>query len=433
MEGFNQVLAALGGLTLLLGLLSKWLERIPFSAPLAALCIGVLLGPAVLGVLDLSALTEDPALLENVARITLAIALSGVAMRIPAGFIRKRWRQMSLLIGLAMPLMWVISTALIMLCLHLDFWLSALIAAIVTPTDPVASSTVVTGVTGRQCIPETLRHAISLESGANDGLAYPFVLLPLLMLTRDSGEAWKEWLTRVWLRDIGLALLLGVASGYLAAKLVLAARDRDLISEEWGRVYMAALALFAVACGGLLGCNEVLLVFLAGVTFAQVVGDEAAREHERTLEAINRFFSIPIFAVLGTLLPWHGWRMLGWPALLLVIAMLLLRRIPVLLLLRPLLGNVRSLADALLMGWFGPIAVAALYYIAYVEQRVDDPRIWPVATAIICASALAHGVTGAPFTRLYGRMHEPHADRTQAPGPEQEVPESGNHDNRKKE
>ena len=404
MNEFNILLAALGGLTLLLGLLSKWLERIPFSAPLAALCIGVLLGPAVSGTIDLSVLRARPELLENTARVTLAVALAGLAMRIPGRFLRERWRQLSLLIGLAMPLMWMISSALIMLFLDLDFWLSALIAAIVTPTDPVASSTVVTGMTGRRIIPANLRHTISLESGANDGLAYPFVLLPLLMLTRDSSQAWGEWLQTVWLHDLGVAVLVGVALGYIAAKLVIRLNETDMISEVWGRVYMAALALFAIACGGLLECNEVLLVFLTSMTFSKVVGDEAAAEHQRALESINRFFSIPIFAVLGSLIPWRDWSTLGWSGLLLAIALLLFRRLPVLLLLRPLLSEVKGNADALLMGWFGPIAVAAMYYIAYVEQRLHDARIWPVATLIICSSVFAHGISGAPLTKLYGRM-----------------------------
>jgi sodium/hydrogen antiporter len=88
---------------------------------------------------------------------------------------------------------------------------------------------------------------------------------------------------------------------------------------------------------------------------------------------------------------------------LLAVVILLLRRPPVLLLLRPLLPSVRGPAEALYLGWFGPIAVAAIYYAAMMEHRLGEPRVWYVVSLIICASAVAHGVTAAPLTRALGR------------------------------
>jgi len=406
MEQFNLTLACLGGLIFLLGLASARLEHMAFSATLASLIAGIVLGPAVLGVFDVSVLQREPEVLEDLARITLAVALAGVAMRIPRGYAVRYWRPMSLLVVLAMPLMWIISTALVFLFLDLGLLRSALVAAIVTPTDPVASAAVVTGAPGLKHIPERLRHAISLESGANDGLAYPFVLLPLLLLTRGEADAWSEWLTKVWLYEIGLAVLLAPVMGYTAAKLILWAQEKKTILESWRCVYVLSVAFFSAGAGGLIGCNEILLVFLTCLVFSQVVSDKESIDHGATIEAVNRYFSIPIFAVIGMLIPWEGWRALGWRGAGMIVALLLLRRMPVLLLLRPMIGNVRSIPDALLMGWFGPVAVAALYYTALVEQRLADPRIWHVASLVICASALVHGISAAPLTNLYGRHSE---------------------------
>jgi len=403
MEQFNLILACLGGMIFLLGLASARLEYMAFSATLASLIAGVVLGPAVLGVFDASELQNKPSRLEDVARITLAVSLAGVAMRIPRSYIVHYWRQMSLLVALAMPLMWIISTALVYLFLDLGLLRSALVAAIVTPTDPVASAAVVTGAPGLKQIPERLRHAISLESGVNDGLAYPFVLLPLLLLTRGKADAWGEWLSKVWLYEIGLAVLLGPAMGYMAAKLIRWAQEKKSITESWRCVYALSVAFFAAGAGGLIGCNEILLVFLTSLVFSLVVGDKESIDHGAMIEAVNRYFSIPIFALIGMLIPWEGWRALGWPGVGMIVALLLLRRMPVMLLLRPLIGNVRSIPDALLMGWFGPVAVAALYYTELAEQRLDDPRIWHVASLVICASVLVHGISGAPLTNLYGR------------------------------
>ncbi|HEX2181326.1 MAG TPA: cation:proton antiporter [Rubrobacteraceae bacterium] len=85
-------------------------------------------------------------------------------------------------------------------------------------------------------------------------------------------------------------------------------------------------------------------------------------EEERVQEAVNRFFILPIFVLLGLTIPWEGWLELGWTGLLLTLAALLLRRLPAMLALKPLLGRVRGTRDALFLGWFGPIGFAALYY-----------------------------------------------------------------------
>ena len=90
--------------------------------------------------------------------------------------------------------------------------------------------------------------------------------------------------------------------------------------------------------------------------------------------------------------------------MLFALAVLLLRRPPVLLLLRPLLPSVRSLADALFLGWFGPIAVAAIYYASLIEHKLGNPLIWHVVSLVVCASVVVHGVTATSLTRLYGRQ-----------------------------
>ncbi|MBM1175498.1 cation:proton antiporter [Microvirga arabica] len=403
MNNFNAIVALLGGVTLILGLGSKWLSRSPLPPTLLALVIGVLVGPGVFNLIDLEALGDRPSLMESAARLTLGIGLVGVALRIPGSYPRRNWREMLVLISLGMALMWAISTALVFLLLGVPFWIAALIGAIITPTDPVAASPIVTGELAEENIPEPVRHAISFESGANDGLGYIFVFLPFLLLTRPTGEALSHWLTKSLLWDVGVATLAGLALGYIAAKLLQAAERRDAIKSEWRLVYTVALALLAVGAGRLIKSDEVLLVFAAGAMFTQVISQSDRENEEHGQEAVNRFFAIPIFILLGTVLPWRGWLDLGWGGLLLVIAVLLLRRPPVLLLLRPLLRDIRTPSEALFVGWFGPIAVAAIYYASLMEHRTGEPVIWHAVSLVICGSVVAHGITGAPLTKALGR------------------------------
>ena len=177
-------LAAVGGLLLLLGMLGGLLkERTPVSEPLIALIAGVLIGPAALGLLNLADLGNQTLILEEAALVTLGVALVGVALRLPIGYSSSNWRLLFVLLGIVMPLMWIVGGLLAYLIVGVPFWVAVLIGAIVTPTDPVVASSIVAGGVAERNLPARLRHAISSESGFNDGLALPFVVLPVLVLT----------------------------------------------------------------------------------------------------------------------------------------------------------------------------------------------------------------------------------------------------------
>ena len=151
--------------------------------------------------------------------------------------------------------------------------------------------------------------------------------------------------------------------------------------------------------------NGVLAAFVAGIVFNFAGSSDAKESQEEIQEAISRFFDLPIFVVLGMALPWEGWLELGWGGLLLVAAVLLLRRLPAVLALRPLLGSLRSRGkDVLFLGWFGPIGAAALYYAAFSYRETGIEAAWTVGSLVICASVVVHGVSATPLTKLYGRL-----------------------------
>ena len=107
-------LAAVGGLLLLLGLLGGLLkERTPVSEPLIALMAGVLVGPAALGLLNLADLGNQTLILEEAALVTLGVALVGVALRLPIGYSSSNWRLLFVLLGIVMPLMWIVGGLLV--------------------------------------------------------------------------------------------------------------------------------------------------------------------------------------------------------------------------------------------------------------------------------------------------------------------------------
>ena len=341
--------------------------------------------------------------MEQAARLTIAISLMGIALRLPSGYPFSRWRSLAVMLGPVMVLMWLVSGMLVYLILGLPFWVAMLIGAVVTPTDPVVSSTIVQGSMAEEKLPSRVTHLLSGESGANDGLAYPLVFLSILMIEHPPADALTQWLTRVVLWEVGAAVLLGAAMGYAAGRLLDWAEEKGNIEQPSYLAYTLALSLAVLGATKLLGTDGILAVFAAGVALNMAVDTEDETQEERMQEAVNRFFVLPVFVLLGLALPWQQWLELGWVGLLLVAAVLLLRRLPSVLAVTPILPQAHGVRDTLFLGWFGPIGVAALFYAALSLREIGVEEAWTVGSLVTCASILVHGVTAAPLTRLYGR------------------------------
>lgn len=406
MDQLNLALAVVGGLLLVLAVIAGFIKKQwSISEPLVALLFGVLVGPDVLGVLDLGSWgVGEERLLEEAARLTLAVALVGVVLRLPEGYPLRNWRSLAVLLGLVMPLMWLASGLLVYLILGVPFLVALLVGAVVTPTDPVVANSIVTGDVAEENLPERTRNVLSAESGANDGLALLLLLLPVLLLTLPAGEAVSEWLTRILLWEVLGAVAFGAMLGYAAGRLLEKAEERGITEHASILTLGLALGLTTLGAAKLLDTDGILAVFVAGTAFSMVVHPEREEKQERVQESISRFFDLPVFVVLGMALPWGEWLALGWAGPVLALAVLLLRRLPILLALNPLIEGTRGRRDALFLGWFGPVGAAALYYATFSLRETGVEEAWTVGSLVIFASVVAHGLTATPFARLYGRQ-----------------------------
>lgn len=396
------VLAVIGGLLLVLGLTSGVIKtRLPLSEPLVALVVGVLIGP--LGLRLISAEQLGSGFLEEAARLTLAVALMGVALRLPEGYLLRHWRALAVMLGLVMPLMWLLGSALAYLLLGVPAWVALLVGGVITPTDPVVASSIVTGSFAEENLPARLRHLLSAESGANDGLALPFVMLPVLFLTHPPGEALGRWLGGVVAWEVGVAALLGLVIGYLAGRLLRWSRRR--LGAERISLLSLALALTIATLGGvrLLGGDGVLAAFTVGLAFDYFAQAEITRHQGSIQDVLTRFFDLPVFVFLGLALPWQAWLELGWPVLLLAVLVLLLRRLPAVFALSRFVAPLRGWPDALFVGWFGPIGIAAVFYARLALRETGNETVWAVASLVVVVSLIAHGTSATPATRWYRR------------------------------
>ena len=168
-----------------------------------------------------------------------------------------------------------------------------------TPTDPVVASTIVTGGVAERNLPDCLRHAISAESGWNDGLALPFVFLPILVLTRPPGEAVPYWITHALLWEVVFGAVLGAMIGLIAGGTLRWAAAREILEMTSLLTVSLALSLTVLGVAELFGTSGVLAAFVAGVAFNATGGSDAKERQEVVQEAITRFFDLPIFVLLG--------------------------------------------------------------------------------------------------------------------------------------
>jgi NhaP-type Na+/H+ or K+/H+ antiporter len=249
---------------------------------------------------------------------------------------------------------------------------------------------------------------LTVESGANDGLALPLVgiAVAVVLPAETPGGAVPRLLL-----EVGGGTAVGAALGSLTGWALRLARRRATLEPGPQLVLPLLLALATLGVARGLGLGGVLAVFVAGLAYDVVLGleegdgDDEGRERERIAqsqvdEAINRYAVLPVFVLLGVVLPWQDWAAFGPAALLFASAVLLLRRPPVVVALaRALRLRLRTAAFA---GWFGPMGVSALFYLAHSRHEgVADPRLFAAGTLAVTVSVLAAGLTSSPLRRLY--------------------------------
>jgi sodium/hydrogen antiporter len=379
-----------GTLALAIAASARWFERLPLSGPLVALLTGVALGPAGLGVLRLIPSGPSP-LLGDVARVTVAVSLMAVALRYPVRRLRERTRPLAWLLIVVLPAMAATTAVLAGAVLAVPLGLALCLGAALAPTDPVLASTVIGSDAAERVVPDRMRQDLSVESGANDGLAAPFVIMAAAAATATS--AGSAALSSLW--QVAGAILLGGAVGGIAGAALTAAERHRTIDQTHLATFSLVLALTTLGAAAVARTDDLLAVFAAGLVLNALIGREDRRTEELIDQSVHEVLILPLFLLFGAVLPWSTWTEIGPAGLLFTTVVLLVRRLPwVLAVRRPLHA---SGAEAVWFGWFGPIGVAATVYLVHLhELGVTDPVVWGAGSLVVAASTVVHGVTAAP-------------------------------------
>jgi sodium/hydrogen antiporter len=381
---------AVFGVLLVAGSLIAGLARRSFLSLTALFVVaGFLLGPAWLGVLEFDA---GSGFVEILAVVALILILFRDGLEVEAEMLQHAWRPPLRKLVLAMPLTCVFVACITKALTDMSWIESFLVGALLSPTDPVLSSSVVTNPR----VPRMIRHSLNLESGLNDGLALPAVLAFAYAL--DPSKSDFVW-WRFVLQDVTLGFVVGIAVGWAASHLRPPERSQYAIG-----VAFATYALAHAVEG-----NGLIAVFVCAIALG-VRRPDIREAFETQAEDIIEIVKLGIFVVFGSLLTFHGLFGDGWAAVGIVAFTLLFAR-PVAVLVA-LIGTKTDLPTRLFMGWFGPKGVATMTFSLLVlgEGIADGSEIFNIAALTVFVSILVHGLTDTPGANAIAK----HAERIAA-------------------
>jgi NhaP-type Na+/H+ or K+/H+ antiporter len=346
MTTYETAVTVLGLLLVGGALLSGLARRSILSLTAVFVLLGVVLGDSGVGVLDF-----DPrsGFVEDLAITALVLILFRDGLEVEAEMLQKAWRPPLRKLVLAMP----ITAGIVALAAHaltdLSWTQAFLLGALLSPTDPVLSSSVVTNPR----VPRIVRHSLNLESGLNDGLALPPVLALIAALGADSDFVW--W--RFVLQDVTLGVLYGIVIGLLAA-LVL---PRGAAISAHQRA-LAALGVAFVAYGATTlppHGNGVIAVFVCAITLG-IRRPDVRRTFEERSDDIIEIAKLGVFVVFGSLLTLDGLFADGWAAVAIVVVTLVVARTVGVM--GALAGTRLDTATKGFMAFFGPKGVATMTF-----------------------------------------------------------------------
>jgi sodium/hydrogen antiporter len=390
---------AVFGVLLVVGALVSGLAGRSFLSLTAGFVIaGFLLGEGGLEVLEFDATSG---FVQGLAVVALVLVLFRDGLEVDRELLQDAWHLPLRKLVLAMPLTAVLVALVTHALTGLGWTESFLVGALLSPTDPVLSSAVVTNPR----VPRLVRHSLNLESGLNDGLALPAVLA---FTAASAGEDFGWW--QFVLQDV----LLGVASGLLVAFVAsrLMPGGRALgheISRHQKALYALGVALLSYGFATLPPeGNGLIAVFVAAVAFGNWrpdIADCFAVQSEDIVELVK----VAVFVVFGAIVTIDGLSGDGWAAAAVVVFLFVVAR-PVAVFAALAGSRQASTVEKAFMSWFGPKGVATMAFALFVlgSDAADAERVFNIAALAVLVSIAAHGLTDHPGSHWIARKEVTH-------------------------
>lgn len=380
-ELFTTTLALIGAVIVLAALLSGLIERSGFPQVAAFLALGAILGTAGLGLLNI---TLDSPILRTVATLSLVLVLFTDALSLNIGEIRRHAALVMLVLGPGTMLSAVLIALAGWWLLGLSPAAAAILGAALASTDPV----LLRGLLREPFIPDTVRLPLRLESGLNDGVLLPVVLVAMMLQRGDAPMNDLGWV------HMGLDLfVLGPGAGVIVGLLSIAALDmvrRKLgVRRDYESLYSLGVVFGAYAAAEALHASGFLAAFAAGLTIAALDVElcDCFLEYGETTAEMTLLFT---FILFGSSLIWSGLSELSGATLLFALVALLMRPVAFLV---SLSGTRLKWRERALIAWFGPRGLSALLLVLLpvFAGIPGSERLFALCSLVVLLSVVVHG------------------------------------------
>jgi sodium/hydrogen antiporter len=368
--------------------------------------IGVLVGPKVLGEVDLS---SSGSAVRTLAEATLALVVFSDASRINLRELRRDANVPVRLLGIGLPLTIVLGAlAAAAIFGQVSIEEAVIIGVVLAPTDAALGQAVVTN----ERVPARIRQGLNVESGLNDGICLPLLFIAVAAADVHSDLAGGRSAATLVFEEIGYGIVGGVAAGVLLAAIIRFAVPRKLIAGAWLQVIPAAGAALAYGIAFGLDGSGFIAAFVAGAVFGGLLRRDPA-ELNRLVDEVGALLDGVTFLIFGAVLLGPALGQLSWDlALYAVLSLTVVRMLPVAI---AMLGTRARPATVGFVGWFGPRGLASIVFAVIVVEESQLPHQQTILLAIyltVGLSILLHGVTAAPLAERYGRWYQAHPRET---------------------
>jgi len=401
-------LAIVAALIFAWGAVSARLERFDVTAPIIFVLAGLVLTHGPLGVLGFAPSHEEVKVL---AEVTLVLVLFSDASRVSLPDLRSDLGLYLRLLGIGLPLTIGLGMLLALALFGgISIWLALLIGAALAPTDAALGA----GVMLNRAVPSRVRRLLNVESGLNDGIATPFVLVAVA----GAGTAAHESMTGPGgaVAELALGLLIGAVVGGAGGWLVRVARRRDWIAEGFAGAALLGLAVCAYASAVALHGNGFIAAFTGGLAFASTAG-RRGQPLVPFVEETGAVVSLLVWLAFGAIAVAPVLEHLSWQLVVYaLLSLTVIRMAPVAL---ALAGTRLGWATTAFVGWFGPRGLASVVFALLALEDLDEKTASPAAaviTATVLLSVLAHGVSAEPLARRFGAASAQAASHRDADG-----------------
>ena len=385
-------------------LVSRRLDKTSITLPMIFVGLGYALGESGTGLLDLRI---NNALLQGFAEITLVLVLFTDAAGVRLGSLRKNAAIPARMLFIGMPLTIALGTAVAQwVSPQAPIVLALLTAAILTPTDAALAQSILSSPK----VPPQLRQAINVESGLNDGLAAPVIILAAILTAQITGTNFDDapkHLSEFIALQLCLGPLLGIVTGYSLARLLDWAIARDYVSAPGRGIAVLAGAVLCFSGAELVGGNGFIAAFVGGLT----LGNTLKSEHEfivEFMESEGQILTMLTFIIFGAVLMPVGLAHATWKTAALAICFLsFVRMLPIWI---SLWGTGLPQSHKLTLGWFGPRGLASILFALLIEDQFNLPGFDEVLACVVLTvlfSIVLHGASAEPISAWLGRQQRP--------------------------